>query len=480
MKFRGEKFGSMKRLSHTLSRLFKTGLAAVLFLSLSLKAEAQGDDYNNHYKGLLGNRFDTLENWSCHFQFTTIEQGHPTFHALYSGQNSLQPASESHLSVTSTLFLGRRLWQGASIFLDAEIAGGEGMSYSLGLAGAANGETFRIGNPAPALYVARGYFEQNIALRSNLPTEHRSGEQNKIADNVPTSRITITVGKFSLADFFDDNAYSHDPRGEFMNWALMDNGAWDYPANTRGYTWGAVVELFEPGYEVRLSSVLVPKIANSEIYDLDIHKAHGETAEFVKKFNVLNYPGTIRILGFANFSRAPRYATAVQQMSEGDSALIKVIRGQLAGGQYGGVKYGWGLNVSQQLSTRLGLFSRVGWNDGQTATWAFTEIDRTASAGIRIRTDIEKRPDNNFGLAFIVNGISAAHRNYLNAGGYGFILGDGRLTHYGEEQIVEAFYKVKLIPAVWVTADYQFVVNPGYNRDRGPVQIFALRTHIEF
>lgn len=455
----------------------KVALTLIFLVSLITSSRAQGPDKVNHFKGLLSNRFDSLEKWSLHFQFTDIVQGHPAFRAAYSGTNSLHDTAESAMSVTSTLFLGRKLWKYGSIFLDEEIAGGKGMSYALGLAGAANGETFRVGNPAPALYTARFFFEQHIAIGTSK-TEHRFADKNQMAGNVPESRITITVGKFSLADFFDDNAYAHDPRSEFMNWALMDNGAWDYPANTRGYTWGATVEYIKPKYIIRLSSTLVPKIANSEVFDLNIRKANGNTAEFERILLINNHPGNIRFLGYANFSRAPTYNSAISGMQAGDSILEHVIQSQIAGLKYGGVKYGFGMSFNQELADNIGMFSRLGWNDGNTATWAFTEIDRTASAGLRVNGSIINRPFD-VGVAGIVNGISAPHRNYLNAGGYGFILGDGKLN-YGLEHIVEVFFKEMLLQGIWVTLDYQFVANPGYNRDRGPVNIFAIRTHVEF
>ncbi|MHB8260981.1 MAG: carbohydrate porin [Bacteroidia bacterium] len=454
-------------------------LLTIAYSLLTNTCKAQGDDNDNHYKGLLANRFDSLEKWSCHFQFTSIWQAHPSFQAKYSGINSLNRASESAMSITSTLYLGRKLWKNASFFFNPEISGGSGLSSTLGLAGAPNGETFRIGTVAPALYMARCFFEQHIALKKSN-TEHRDGDQNQMADNIPASRITISVGKFSLADFFDDNAYSHDPRSEFMNWSLMDNGAWDYPANTRGYTWGAVVELITPGYAVRISSTLVPKIANSNVYDMNVTKANGNTVEFEKKYKIHNHKGNIRFLGYANFSSAPSYNTAINEMKKGDSSLIPIISGHQAGIQYGAVKYGFGISFNQELTNNIGVFARASWNDGQSATWAFTPIDQSASAGIRIKGDIIKRPEDNFGVAYVANGISAPHRAYMNAGGYDFMVGDGKLPNYGFEQILEAFYKVRLTKWLWTTADYQFVQNPGYNKDRGPVHIFAIRAHVEF
>ncbi len=460
-------------------KFFRIIILLAFLLSSLHKVKAQGDDNDNHYKGLLSNRFDSLEKWSLHFQFTDIWQAHPSFNAKYTGQHSLSNKSESAMSLTSTLYLGRKLWKNAGLFFNPEIAGGSGLSSVFGMAGAPNGETFRVGSVAPALYMARLFFEQHIALRKSK-TEHREGEQNQIADNIPASRITITIGKVSLADFFDDNAYSHDPRSEFMNWSLMDNGAWDYPANTRGYTWGGVVELIEPGYAVRISSAIVPKIANAAVFDLNVARANGNTAEFEKKFKIKNHTGNLRILGFANFSSAPFYNTAISQMKKGDSTLIPVIAGQNPGVQYGAVKYGGGISFNQELTKNIGIFARASWNNGQTATWAFTPIDQSASAGISIRGDIIKRPSDKFGLAFVANGASAPHRNYLNAGGYDFMLGDGKLPNYGMEQILETFYKVQLLKWMWVTADYQLVMNPAYNKDRGPANIFAIRAHVEF
>ena len=419
-----------------------------------------------------------MEKWSCHFQFTDVIQGHPAFNAKYSGNNSLQDTADKAMSVTSTIYLGRKLWKGACVFINAEIAGGRGLSSALGLGGESNGDCFRVGSPAPTIYMARGFFEQHFALKkSNI--EHREGDQNQMADNIPSSRISVTAGKFSVADFFDDNSYSHDPRSEFMDWALMDNGAWDYAANTRGYTWGAVIELIEPGYAIRASSVLVAKQANSEIMDLDIKKAGSQIIEFEKKFKIKNHSGNLHFLGYLNSSHAPSYSTAINEIRKGDSSLINVIDGQATSNQYSR-KYGLGISFNQEITKNIGVFSRVGWNDGKTATWAFAEIDRTVSAGIRIRGDIIKRPNDNFGFACLVNGISAEHRNYLDAGGYGFILGDGKLTHYGYEQIIEFFYKIRLNGYLWITPDYQFVINPGYNKDRGPVNIYGIRMHAEF
>ncbi|MGZ3862143.1 MAG: carbohydrate porin [Bacteroidia bacterium] len=432
----------------------------------------------DHFMGLNLNKFDSAQKWSLHFQLTTIRMQHGDFRSVYSGENSLQDTAEAATSLTTTLYLGRKLWKGAAIYFNPEVAGGKGLSYALGLAGAANGETFRIGSPKPKLYVARAFFQQHFALGNK--NEYQEANQNQLGENIPSSRITISLGKFSVADFFDENGYSHDPRSEFMNWSLMSNGAWDYAANTRGYTWGGVVEMVNPRYAVRLSSVMVPLYANGPVLDKELDKAHAETIELEKKLKFKNHNGSLKILGFHNVSRAPLYNTAIAGMANGDSSLNRVIQGKKLGTEFTGLKYGFGINFSQELTDNFGIFSRIGWNDGQTSTWAFTEIDQTACLGVSFKGGKIKRPDDVFGCAFVANGLSQPHINYLNAGGYGFIVGDGKLPHYGYEQIVEAFYKLSIANLIWLTLDYQYVVNPAYNKDRGPVNILGVRGHIEF
>ncbi len=467
-----------KTCSHKLIKIQTFCFVFVLFLFSSAKINAQGKDDEHHFMGTNSNKFDSVEKWSYHFQTTGIMQGHSNFNSPYAGTNSLQDTNEMALSVTSTLFLGRKLWKGAAVFVNPEIAGGKGMSYALGLAGAANGETFRIGSPAPAFYIARAFFQQHIALSSKC--EYQDADCNQLGDHVPASRISISAGKFSIADYFDDNSYSHDPRSEFMNWSLMSNGAWDYPANTRGYTWGAVIELVTPSFAIRVSDVLVPQVANAPNLDQDISKTHGFTAEIEKKLKIKTHPGSIKFLVFHNVSRAPSYNTAVNNMANGDSSLNGVIQGKKLGTTFDGLKYGFGINFCQELTNNIGVFARASWNDGHTATWAFTEIDQSASAGFSIKATKIKRPDDVFGIAFVANGISQDHINYLNAGGYGFIIGDGKLPHYGYEQILETFYKIKLAKTLWITLDYQYIANPAYNADRGAVNVFAVRGHVEF
>lgn len=414
--------------------------------------------------------------WSYHFQLTTVLQAHPSFRSPYSGKNSLYSGSESALSLTTTLFLGRKLWKGASIYFDPEISGGKGISGAVGIAGFPNGETFRIGDPAPALYVARAFIRQHIPIGKHHTKVMIDGDANQLPEIISSSRIDITIGKLAISDIFDNNSVSDDPRTEFLNWSLMSNGAWDYPANTRGYTYLAAIELIKPEWVLRFGEALEGTYANGPVLNWNISKAHSETIEFEKSTHFKNYVGSVRLMYYLNSNDAPNYRQVINDKISGIDTSMNVIDGT----KYGSLKYGFGLNIDQQISAATSVFSRIGWNNGKTATWAFTEIDQTVSAGLRLNGKHWKRPDDCIGIAGVLNGISKIHREFLNDGGYGFMIGDGKLPHYGHEGIIEAYYETQIWKSLYLTADYQFVNNPAYNKDRGPVNIFALRAHVEF
>ncbi len=425
----------------------------------------------------VGQQNDALlkdSGWSYHFQFTGIIQGHPSFKSPYSGQNSLQSISERAYSVTSTFYLGRKLWQGAAIYFNPEMTGGKGMSSTVGIAGFPNGETFRIGDPQPTVYTGRIFLRQHIFLDKEH-YEEISEDQNQVKERVSTTRITLTIGKFSLGDFFDKNNVSHDPRSDFMNWALMNNGAYDYAANTRGYTCGFAAEYVRPGWTFRVATALEPKNSNGPDLDWHYSKTNSENLELERRYSLHGHKGAVRLLSFYNINKAPNYNDVVAAKLNGTDTSMDVIYGE----KYGSKKIGFGLNADQELSKTVNAFFRAGWNDGKTAIWAFAEIDNTVSGGLRIFGQRWKRSADNIGIALLSNGISSGHRNFLANGGYGFMIGDGRLPHYGRENIAELFYELKLTNMVWGTLDYQFVDNPAYNRDRGPVHVFSARVHVE-
>ena len=417
--------------------------------------------------------------WTNHFQATITAQQHSGFKAAYKGRNSLTDSVEpAATSLTATLFLGRKLWKGASFYFNPEVSGGKGLSFSTGVAGALNGETYRVGNVAPQVFIARAYLQQHIAL-GKTTYSYIEDDINQVPGLVPDHRITISAGKFAIADFFDNNSYSKDPRTQFSNWSLWSNGAWDYPANTRGYTFGLIAELIKPSWSLRVASVAVPRIANFHLLEYNPGKAHSETLEFEQRFSIHGNPGAVRLIASHTASQAPSYQDGLQAIANNNQFLLNVISGDEEHKAYGGKKTGFGINLEQQLNKTTGFFARAGWNDGRYATWAFTEIDQTLSAGFTIKGDGWKRNGDIFGIAAVTNGISNDHKAFLKAGGYGFIIGDGTLT-YGREMTVEFFYNAKLNPFFWLSLDYQFVSNPGYNKDRGPAHVFGLRGHVQF
>jgi len=415
---------------------------------------------------------DSVETASSHFQLTVIQQAHAPFRAPYSGRNSLQPTAENVLSITSTLFLGTRLWKGGEIYFDPELAGGGGVSGTEGVAGFPNGEVYRVDNPAPKVFIARLFFRHTVALGEG--TEYAASGQNRVAGDVPVPRLTITAGKFSLTDIFDDNRYSHDARTQFLNWALWSGAAWDYAADTRGYDWGVAAELHRPDVDVRCAAVMVPTYANGPYFDHNIGRAYSLNAEVVPRYTIGAMEGRVHVIGFLNHAFMGSYRQALALAAAGGTAPDIDATNAYSS------KYGFVLSLEQSLGGDLGLFSRLSWNDGRTETWTFTEIDRSFQAGVSLGGAAWGRSADNAGIAWVVNALSDDHRDYLAAGGYGFIIGDGALR-YGPEHIVEDFYAVQVLPWFTVTLDDQLIVNPAYNRDRGPlVHLVALRGHAEW
>ena len=417
-------------------------------------------------------------NWSYHFQTTVIAQKHSAFKSPYIGENSLVDTIEpTAISLTSTIFLGRKLWKGASIYFNPEMSGGKGLSFTKGVAGALNGETYRVGATEPQVFIARAYFQQHFRL-GNSEDELIEDDFNQVQEKAPSTRITFTAGKFAIADFFDDNSYCKDPRTQFFNWSMWANGAWDYPADTRGYTYGVIVDLRKPTWGLKFSSVAVPRIANFHLLEYKLFDAHSETLEFDRQYKINSRPGAFRVIASYTRSKAPSYDQGLEALNTNNAFLLDVISGNEENTSYRGKKFGIGFNIEQELSNDIGFFSRIGWNDGKYVSWAFTEIDQTFNAGVSVKGLRWHRQDDVLGIGFAVNGISSGHREFLKKGGYGFIIGDGQLN-YAPETIVESFYNAKLLPFAWLTFDYQFVAQPGHNKDRGPVHVFALRLHIE-
>ncbi len=410
------------------------------------------------------------ERYSFHFQETTITQYHPPFYAPYSGMNSLSPNAETATSITTTFFGVARLWKGAEAYFNPELSGGSGLSKTTGVAGFPNGETFRVNGTTPEFYIARLYFKQTFEWGNEKDTIQ--SDQNVLGGLKSKRYFSVAAGKFGMADFFDNNNFSHDPRGQFMNWALMDNAAWDYPANTRGYVLGLYTELGQPTWTLRFALTMNVTQANSSTWDAKVAKANTQTVEYEKRYEIDGQKGTLRVLGFLNNGKFGNYDLAIAQNPKAPNVDSTQA--------YGRHKYGFGINMDQYLTKDFGVFAKASWNDGHTQTWFFTEIDRSLTFGGVLKGTQWNRGDDEIGLAFIANGLSDPHREYLADGGYGFIIGDGKLS-YAPEMIAEIYYKINAYQKkFFLSPDYQFILNPAYNKARGPVNVFGLRAHVEF
>jgi len=414
------------------------------------------------------NDTNKVQELNFHFQQTTISQYHPSMTADYSGKNSLSKNAESATSLTSTFFAGLRIFNGAEIYLNPELAGGQGLSGTTGMAGFPNGEIYRVSNPEPSFAIARFFLRQSFGLGGG--SENLGDSPNQLESICNSKRIVITLGKFSLSDIFDDNSYSHDPRSQFINWALMSSVAWDYPADTKGYTYSVAAEFIEPDFALRGAIAMVPKQANGMEMDTDIKNAFGIVLEFEKSFLINDRKGITRILFYQNRARMGNYQDAINNPIY-NLDITKT-------DQYGRTKTGFAINNEYSLSDNIGTFLKYSWNDGKTETWAFTEIDRALSLGFLFNHLKMIKNEDEIGLACAINGLSDDHKEYLSKGGYGFIIGDGVLN-FGYETIFELYYKTTLFEHLSITPDYQFVLNPAYNKDRGPVNIFSLRVHYE-
>ncbi len=437
---------------------------ALLLMSLSLRVAAQDPSKPPE-------EATTSERWNLFFQATSIGQYHGTFRSPYASQFSLQNYMERDASLTTTLFLGLRLSKNTVLYFDPEIAGGRGFSGVNGLANSSNGELPRVASATPKPYVARLYVSHDFALGSAM--EPSDSQPNQLAGQRPVNRYTITAGRFTLTDFFDNNKYSHDPRSQFMGWGVMFNGAWDYPADVRGYTWGWVHELHTRQWSFRYASAAMPRVANGLRFDRRLFRNRGDVFEGEYRYALSGRAGTIRLLNYENRANAGTYGDAIDKAELGGRAPAVI-----STRKNGTLKYGFGLNWEQDLTSDVGIFSRLGWNDGKTESFAFTAIDRLATAGVSIKGRRWKRPSDVVATEFTAGGISAVHALYLARGGYDFLIGDGRLN-YGREYISESYYNAQLLPGVFVSFDLQHIANPAYNRDRGPVWVPSARVHIE-
>ena len=413
--------------------------------------------------------------WSVHWQATMIPQYHFKFNAAYSGDNSLQTSEPTRTSFSTTFFLKYKPLKYSYIVFNPEAAGGKGLSKTLGIAGFSNGEVYRVGDPTPKPFIGRLYWEQRIPLSSEM--EYVEDDINQIAESSNKDYISIIAGKFSLTDFFDDSQISHDPRTQFFNWALMGNGGWDYPANTRGYTMGTVIQAIYKNWAARTAFTTVPKEANGPDLEFKWGKAMGFVFEIERNHlfqKSAKHYSTIHVGYFINYARMGNYQLSINDAIIAFPSIPDITNTRM----YGRTKWGFYGNIDQDMGN-IHLFAKASINDGKNESWAFTEIDKSVTTGIQIDGDLWKRVQDKFAIAYINNNLSATHKQYLEKGGYGFLIGDGKLN-YGAEQIIEVYYALHLTKQIFLSPDYQFVINPAYNKDRGPVHIIGLRLHADF
>lgn len=411
--------------------------------------------------------------WSVHGQTTLIGQGYPSFRAPYGGTNSLPGAGQAQQTWTTTAFLGVRLWEGGEFYFNPETAQGFGLNGTLGLAGFPNGEAQKAGAEYPRIRPQRYYFKQTFGFGGEQ--EDVPDGPNQIAGKRDIDRLTLIVGRFAIGDFFDGNSYAKDPRADFMNWAMWSSAAYDFPADLPGYTRGAVVEFNRKDWAVRAGVFQVPNAPNSDVLVSNTNNG-GAVVEFEGRYSIFDQPGKVRVGVFGNrgFTGNYRQALAIEDANPGLD-----INDVMAGIRKDNTKYGFYLNGEQQIATDVGLFGRLSWNDGQNEILSFTDVDRSVSGGVSIKGSTWGRANDTIGIGGAVNGLSSAHRDYLAAGGLGLLIGDGALN-YSPERILETYYAYQVNKNLTLTADYQFITNPAYNADRGPVHIFSGRFHGEF
>lgn len=404
--------------------------------------------------------------WDIHFQSTLIGQGALPFPAEYSGVNSLEPHGEVKDTFSFDAIGNVRLWHGGEFSADVLVWQGYGLSKTTGVAGFPNGEAYRLGKTFPDAMVSRAYLRETISLGGK--EDANAGQKADSGGLQRGQRLILTLGHFPAIDVFDKNAYTNDPRTQFMNWALVSNGAWDYPANSLGTTNGASAELELHSWTARAGVFQVSRVANALRMDWNLLHAWSLAGELEKRHSFRGHPGAVRLLSYDTHAHMGNY-----QESLSDPQNIAAI------GQRGyRSKYGFGINLEQEFRKDLGGFARLGWSDGKNQTWEFTDVDRTASAGISLRGEAWGRPRDAAGVATVVNGLSAVHREFLAAGGIGVTVGDGKLD-YGKEAILETYYSFAVGRGLSISPDFQFVEHPAYNRARGPAPIYALRFHWE-
>lgn len=410
-----------------------------------------------------------LDWFAVHGQTTFVEQYTPPFHSPYAGQNSLYP-NQGRETWDATLTVGFKPWQGGEFWVDPEIDQGFGLSNTEGVAGFPSGTAFKVGAAVPYPRIQRYFLRQTIDLGGD--TQKIEGDLNQFAESQTANRLVITVGKYAVTDIFDRNKYANDPRSDFMNWALINTGTFDYAADAWGYSYGAAAEWYQGDWTLR-----------GGLFDLSIDPNNAEldptfdefqwVGEVERRYALWGHAGKIAVTGFLSRGRMGTFADAIALAQITDSpADIAAVRKYQS-------RPGISANLEQEITADLGVFARVGWADGNVEPYEYADIDRTVAAGLQLKGTQWGRPNDTLAFATVFNDISSVHEAFLNDGGLGILVGDGMLPHPGLEQIIETYYGFPVL-AMTATLDYQFIINPAYNEDRGPVSVIGTRLHYQF
>lgn len=413
---------------------------------------------------------DANDVFAVHGQATVTDQYHPRFSAPYQGPNSLNPGQRGDETADTTLYLGVRPWRGAEFWIDPEIDQGFGLSGTRGVDAFTSGEAYKVGKSTPYPKLQRAFLRQTLALGGD---KHKTdADLNTFAGETTENRLVITLGKFSVVDVFDTNKYAHDARNDFLNWALIDTGTYDYAANAWGFTYGGAVEWYQGDWTLRGGLFDLSLVPNSTHLDEHAHQYQTDL-EVERRYKLLGQDGAVRVTGFVSDGRMGRYSDALAlALATGQAPDVALVRHFHA-------RIGVSVNLEQAVSEDLGVFVRAGHADPQYEGYEFTDMDNTLAVGLSLKGKRWSRKDDTVGAAVEVGEASHDAYAYFNAGGIGILAGDGRLPHPGPETVLETYYNLALAAFAHVTADYQFVANPAFNTDRGPVSVFGLRLHLQ-
>ncbi|OSZ78989.1 hypothetical protein CAP35_12285 [Chitinophagaceae bacterium IBVUCB1] len=415
-----------------------------------------------------------IERFNIKGQTTYIYQYMPSRQAIRDSMKRDFGDGTSANTISATMFAGLRLWKGGELYVNPEVTAGAGLSNDMGMATPSNGETFRISMQQLTLFMARAYLRQTFSLRNKrarklgyVNSTQLASEANQLAGYEPKDYLRFYIGKLSLPDLYDRNGIANSPRTQFTNWALMNNAAWDIASDTRGYTYNFTTELQLGKMNYKAGISTMPTVADGYTLETDISKSYSAIAEVSRQITIRKRAGIIRLLGYYNTGRMGNYA----------DANLMAVPSIILTRQAGTAKYGFGLNMQQELSNTLAAFMRIGWNDGKTETWAFAEASQSLSLGLQANGKGWKRAEDNLGFAIAVNALSAAQQTYISRGGYGLNIGGSPQT-YSPEMISELYYSFKpLKKSIWISGSYQLCVNAGYNNAYGPLSVFSLRAH---